>query len=197
MTVKKQLGMGVATAALGLTLIGGGTYAFFSDSVTTNNTFAAGTLDLTAEPTEVINVDNIKPGDSMIRDFELGNDGSLDIGLVTLETDYRVIDAQGNNTDDFGNFIEVEFLYNVDNLDEVIYQTTLSELQDMSPEAISENIFYPELGDQGLPVGETHDLVVQFNFLSDVEEDLNQFQGDSLQLEWTFVATQTTGDDNR
>lgn len=75
MTVKKQLGMGVATAALGLTLIGGGTYAFFSDSVTTNNTFAAGTLDLTAEPTEVINVDNIKPGDSMIRDFELGNDG--------------------------------------------------------------------------------------------------------------------------
>lgn len=108
-----------------------------------------------------------------------------------------MIDAQGNNTDDFGNFIEVEFLYNVDNLDEVIYQTTLSELQDMSPEAISENIFYPELGDQGLPVGETHDLVVQFNFLADVEEDLNQFQGDSLQLEWTFVATQTTGDDNR
>ncbi|QQK78926.1 M73 family metallopeptidase [Salicibibacter cibi] len=195
MGIKKQLGMGVTTAVLGLTLIGGGTFAYFSDSVETNNTFAAGTLDLDAEPTEIIDVDNLQPGDSMIRDFELQNNGSLDIDAVTLETDYTVIDAEGNNTEDFGEFIEVEFLYNADNLDEVIFETTLSELQDMEPEAISEHVFYPELGDDGLPVDESHDLVVQFNFLGDVEEDLNQFQGDSLELEWTFTATQTEGDE--
>lgn len=40
------------TAALGLSLIGGGTFAYFSDSETTNNTFAAGTLDLAVEPTQ-------------------------------------------------------------------------------------------------------------------------------------------------
>ncbi|MBM7632457.1 TasA family protein [Geomicrobium sediminis] len=188
--VKKQLGLGVATAALGLTLIGGGTYAYFSDSVTTNNTFAAGTLDLSASPNQIIEVDNIKPGDSFIEDFELVNDGSLDIGSVTIDTNYRVIDVKGDNTDDFGDFIEVEFLYNVNNFDEVIYETTLSELQDMSPEAVNQNIFYPELGDRGLPVGESHDLVVQFNFKGDVDADLNQFQGDSLQLDWTFIATQ-------
>ena len=56
-------------------------------------------------------------------------------------------------------------------------------------------MFYPELGDDGLPVDESHDLVVQFNFLGDVEEDLNQFQGDSLELEWTFTATQTEGEE--
>ncbi|PRX64062.1 putative ribosomally synthesized peptide with SipW-like signal peptide [Bacillus sp. V-88] len=43
MSIKQKLGLGVASAALGLALVGGGTYAYFSDSVTTNNTFAAGT----------------------------------------------------------------------------------------------------------------------------------------------------------
>src|SRR5690625_3846617 len=135
MGIKKQLGMGMATAALGLTLIGGGTFAYFSDNEETNNTFAAGTLDLSAEPTEIIEVDNMAPGDSMIRDFELQNSGTLDIGTVYLETDYTYSDTEG---DDFGEHIEVEFLYNADNLDEVIYQTTLAELQDMTPEAINE-----------------------------------------------------------
>lgn len=49
MGIKKTLGFGVATAALGLTLIGGGTFAYFSDSVETTGTFAAGTLDLNAD----------------------------------------------------------------------------------------------------------------------------------------------------
>ena len=31
-------------------------------------------------PTQIIQVDDIKPGDSFIRDFELINNGSLDIG---------------------------------------------------------------------------------------------------------------------
>ena len=31
MSIKKKLGLGVASAALGLSLIGSGTYAYFSD----------------------------------------------------------------------------------------------------------------------------------------------------------------------
>ncbi|MCU5397508.1 CalY family protein, partial [Bacillus toyonensis] len=33
MSLKKKLGVGVVSAALGLSLIGGGTYAYFSDQV--------------------------------------------------------------------------------------------------------------------------------------------------------------------
>ncbi len=194
MGIKKQLGMGVATAVLGLSLIGGGTFAYFSDTVETSNTFAAGTLDLTAKPMEIINVGNMAPGDSMVRDFELHNSGTLDINTVYLETNYTVEDAQGDNSEDFGEHIVVEFLYNVNNLDEVIYQTTLAELQEMTPEAINEHIFYPAIGDEGLAAGDSHDFVVQFNF-NDNGEDQNQFQGDALNLEWTFIATQGDGKD--
>ncbi|GGJ98806.1 cell division protein FtsN [Lentibacillus kapialis] len=188
MGIKKQLGMGVLSAALGLTLIGGGTYAYFSDSETTNNTFAAGEIDLAVEPTKVIDVDNIQPGDSMTRDFELQNNGSLAIDKVLLETDYSVTDAEGDNTEDFGSQIEVEFLYNADKLDEVIYKTTLAELKNMEPEAVNEHVFDPMLED-GLEPGSLDDLVVKFTFVNS-GEDQNQFQGDALNLEWTFNAQQ-------
>ncbi|MFA1821728.1 TasA family protein [Virgibacillus oceani] len=193
MNIKKQLGMGIMSAALGISLIGGGTFAYFSDSETTENTFAAGTLDLSAEPTTIIDVDNMKPGDSMTRTFELHNDGSLDIERVYLDTEYTVDDAENNNTQDFGEHIQVEFLYNVDHLDEVIFETTLAELREMTPEAVGEHALDPILGD-GLPNGEYHDLVVKFNFV-DNGEDQNEFQGDSLNLEWTFTATQTDGEE--
>ena len=192
--IKKQLGMGMLSAALGIALIGGGTYAYFSSSETTNNTFATGTLDLAVEPTTVIEVGDLKPGDWVIRDFELQNNGSLDIEKVYLDTDYNVVDAQGDNTEDFGKYIEVEFLYNADKLDEVIYETTLDKLKEMSPEAVNEHIFYPTLGKKGLPSGDIDDLVVKFNFV-DNGEDQNEFQGDSLNLEWTFNAEQTAGDE--
>lgn len=193
MEIKKKLGMVAMSATLGLTLVAGGTYAYFSDTETSNNTFAAGTLDLMVEPTEIISIDNMKPGDSMIRDFELQNNGSLDMETVLLDTDYSVIDAEGDNDEDFGEHIEVEFLYNADKLDEVIYETTLAELKDMQPEAVGESVFGPLLGEEGLEAGTVDDLVVKFNF-TDNGEDQNQFQGDSLQLEWTFTATQTAGE---
>jgi|SRR5699024_3895549 len=192
-SIKKQFSLGIMSAMIALMMIAGGTFAYFSDSVTQTSTFAAGTLDLSVEPTELINIDNIKPGDTMIRDFVLANNGTLDMEKVTIDTDYTVTDAQGDNTEDFGSHIRVEFLMNMNNLDEVIYETTLEELKTMSPEAINEHIFYPTLGEQGLAAGEAHDLVVKFAFV-DNGEDQNQFQGDSLELEWTFIATQTAGE---
>lgn len=192
MDIKKKLGMAAMSAVLGITLIAGGTFAYFSSTEVTNNTFATGTLDLSVNPSTIVEVDNLAPGDSIIRSFELVNNGTLDIEKVTLETDYTVHDAHNNNTEDFANHIEVEFLYNVDKLDEVIYRTTLAELKEMTPDAINEHIFYPALGEKGLPVDSLDDFVVKFNFV-DNGEDQNQFQGDSLDLKWTFVATQNPG----
>lgn len=193
MTIKKQIGASFMTAVLGVAFIAGGTYAYFNDTAEGNSTFAAGTIELSLDNTEIINIDNIKPGDSMTRDFELHNDGTLDMDKVFLDTSYKVNDAKGDNTENFADHIEVEFLYNVDKFDEVIFEATLSELEDMTPEAINENIIDPILG-KGLEAGDSDDFVVKFNFV-DNEGDQNQFQGDSLELEWTFTAIQTAGED--
>ncbi|MFD5850833.1 CalY family protein [Cytobacillus pseudoceanisediminis] len=195
MSLKKKLGMGIASAALGISLVGGGTFAYFSDSVDTNATFAAGTLDLNANPTTIINVDKIKPGDTMLRSFTLGNNGNLDIASINLKSSYTVGDAKGdNNGEDFGKHVRVNFLINADKLDAPIYSTTLAELNTLSPDIIKGNILGGWLAERGgkLAAGTTDTLYVQYEFV-DNDADQNKFQGDSLQLTWTFEAMQGEG----
>ncbi|MDN4523021.1 CalY family protein [Fictibacillus fluitans] len=197
MSLKKKLGLGVASAALGLSLIGGGTYAYFSDSAEASSTFAAGTLDLSVDPTTVVDISNLKPGDTMFRYFELKNDGTLPIKRVFLGTDYTVTDAKGDNgNDDFGKHIRVNFLYNVDKSDEVFLSTTLSELKTMDPKVIKnkfEAYVSDAWGTKGLVPGTKDVLGVEFEFV-DNGKDQNVFQGDSLNLKWTFNAEQTRGE---
>src|SRR5699024_3121238 len=194
MNFKAKLGSAIMAGVLGISLIGGGTYAYFSDTVTTHNTFAAGTLDLSVEPEVVVEVDNMKPGDRIVRDFELQNNGTLNIQTVSLDTDYTVIDAAGDNKQDFGEHIKVSFLYNAHQMNEVVYETSLAELKNMKPEAITNKVFDEVLENGGLEVGESHDLVVMFEFV-DNEKDQNEFQGDKIELAWTFIAEQTDGED--
>ncbi|MGD6966613.1 CalY family protein [Rossellomorea vietnamensis] len=195
MGIKQKLGLGVASAALGLSLIGGGTYAYFSDSAETSGTFAAGTLDLSADPTTIIEVDNIKPGDTMLRSFDLVNGGTLDIAEITLDTEYTVKGEGNNNGDDLGDHIRVNFLVNADKLDAPIFSTTLADLQSMSPDVIEGNVFSGWLAERGgkLAAGTEDKLYVQYEFV-DNEEDQNHFQGDSLSLTWTFNAMQGEGE---
>ncbi|MFC4387042.1 TasA family protein [Gracilibacillus marinus] len=202
MALKKKLGLGLASAALGLSLVAGGTYAYFSDTEVTANTFAAGTLDLSVDPTTIIDVQNIKPGDWMNRSFELQNNGTLDIAEVVLSTSYTVTDANGDNgAEDFGDHIRVNFFWNEDKAllgplspDQVVFQTTLSDLQTMTPDAVANELFIPWLEERGgLNTGDSDKLYVQFEFV-DNGEDQNIFQGDSLELEWSFEATQEEGE---
>jgi spore coat-associated protein N len=91
MSVKKKLGLGVASAALGLSLVGGGTWAAFNDTAKIYNHFAAGTLNLSvdkAHSSYPINFDlsEMKPGDNVQRMFKLNNAGSLAIKEVLLDT---------------------------------------------------------------------------------------------------------------
>jgi len=206
--IKKKLAMGLLAAVLGIALIGGGTFAYFSDTEVSNNTFAAGTLDLAVNPSVIIDVDNLKPGDVMVREFLLENNGSLDISTVDLATSYNVIDAKGDNTDDFGKHIKVLFLENadktgdgwvIDDYNDIISETTLYDLQNMTPDAV-ENVqswitHLLGLGgeDSGLPAGDSDQMFVAFEFV-DNGEDQNEFQGDALELTWTFTAHQTEGE---
>ena len=195
MSIKKKLGMGVMSAAMGLALMGGGTYAYFSDTAEASGSFAAGTLDLSADPTTMIDVEDIKPGDTMLRSFDLVNGGSLDIASITLDTDYTVTGAGNNNGDDFGKHIRVNFLLNADKLSAPIFSTTLHDLKGMDPDVIEGSIFGGWLAERGgkLAAGTEDKLYVQYEFV-DNGEDQNHFQGDSLSLEWTFNAEQGEGE---
>ena len=198
MSIKKKLGMGVVTAALGLSLISGGTYAYFSDKEVSQNTFAAGTLDLSVNPEVVINVDNIKPGDEMERGFQLVNKGTLAIGDVKLLTDYSVIDAKGDNGNaDYGDHIRVDFLWNLDKNEVPIWSTTLSELKVSTqngsiPDLVQKGVVDRE--GNGLAPGDDDTFYVMFTFVDNNAEQ-NVFQGDSLKLNWTFNSMQTKGEE--
>ncbi|BAC14485.1 spore coat-associated protein [Oceanobacillus iheyensis HTE831] len=207
MKLKKKLGMGVATAVLGLGLIGGGTFAYFSDTAQATGEFTAGELSLSAEPSVVIDVNNLKPGDTMIRSFELLNDGTLDISKVDISTSYVVDDVGGNNSEDFGKHIRVNFLENVDKTgfdpifwdydhNDVISYTTLYDLKNMTPDAVENlnkwwTIFKGEAS--GLEAGTSDEMLVSFEFVEN-GADQNEYQKDSLNLTWTFTGHQTEGE---
>ncbi|WIY61904.1 TasA family protein [Bacillus arachidis] len=198
MGLKKKLGMSTVTAALGLFLIGGGTYAYFSDKEVSNNTFAAGTLDLSVDPNVVIDIDNIKPGDEMERGFQLVNKGTLKIGDVKLLTDYTVLDGKGDNgTADFGDHIRVDFLWNLDKNTVPVWSTTLSELKKATQNGNVLDLVQKGVVDRegdGLAPGDDDTFYVMFTFV-DNGEDQNTFQGDALKLNWTFNSMQTEGED--
>lgn len=63
MSLKQKVGIGVVTATLGLSLTFGGVFAYFSDSETSSNSFQAGTLDLSINPSVIVDVKDLKPGD--------------------------------------------------------------------------------------------------------------------------------------
>jgi len=195
-SLKKKLGMGVASAALGLSLIGGGTFAFFSDKEVSNNTFAAGTLDLTLNPKTLVDIKDLKPGDSVKKEFLLKNDGTLDIKEIKLLTTYDVTDAKGDNAgEDFAKHINVKFIWNWDKGSQPVYETTLADLKDESPDVVAKEIFSPEWTENGgLAAGDEDYLWVEFEFVEN-GEDQNKFQGDALNLEWTFNAKQKDGEE--
>lgn len=194
MTLKKKLGMGIASAVLGAALVGGGTFAYFSDKEVSNNTFAAGTLDLTLDPKTLVDIKDLKPGDKVKKEFLLKNSGSLAIKDVQLATKYTVNDLKKDNAgEDFGQHIKVNFIWNWDKQSEPVYSTTLAELQKENPDVLAKAIFAPEWGESGgLAAGTDDYLWVEFEF--EDKGDQNKFQGDSLSLEWTFNAHQGEGE---
>ncbi|ENQ3079513.1 M73 family metallopeptidase [Bacillus cereus] len=194
MTLKKKLGMGVASAVLGAALVGGGTFAYFSDKEVSNNTFAAGTLDLVANPTTIVNVDNLKPGDTIKRDFKLENKGSLDIKKVLLQTDYSVVDVKGDNKEDFGKHIKVTFLRNIDKHETIVKETTLDKLKKDTLTAVDNDLIAWFWDEKGISAGNSDKFTVKFEFV-DNGKNQNEFQGDKLQLQWTFEAQQTAGEE--
>ena len=183
MTIKKRLITGMATAAIGLSLIGGGTYAYFNDTEVTNNTFANGMLDLGINKESIIKIGDLVPGDTVLGSFELTNDGNVDMKEVILNTDYEVIDQKPtNNGDDLGDHIQVKYLNKVHGKEELVHQQTLSELKKNPVRVLKE---FPAKS-------KAEKYTVKFEFIDDGGNQ-NHFQGDELKLIWEFEAVQRDG----
>ncbi|WP_066175987.1 TasA family protein [Bacillus marinisedimentorum] len=126
MSANKKLVTGALSACLGLSLVGGGTWAAFNDVEAVENHLAAGTLDLEVINIEgaeaTFNVSDLKPGDSMYRAFLLDNVGSLAIKEVLLdvvpsgftngeENEYVAQTGQENNIEEFLEQFNVEMVW--------------------------------------------------------------------------------------
>lgn len=185
MNLKKKLLTGMATAALGISLIGGGTYAYFTDTEEASSTFATGLLDLgiNKEGT-IIEIKDFVPGVTVNGNFELSNDGTVDMKKVTLHTDYEVVDNnKPNNGDDLGEYISVEYFHEINGEETLIFKKMLSELRD-NPE--------PEQVLKAFPAkSDPEKFTVKFEFID--KENQNHFQGDQLILNWKFEAAQREG----
>ncbi|MNH97792.1 Spore coat-associated protein N precursor [compost metagenome] len=196
MGIKKTLGFGIASAALGLSLIGGGTFAYFSDTATSTATFAAGTLDLNSDPSVIVDIQNLKPGDTVTKTFKLKNDGTLDIGSILLKTTTEVTDTLGdNNGVDLSKFIKVKFLKNNDkgtiiSPEVVVYETTLDALKGQTPDLVNNTGWDQILTEaDGIKAQSSDSFTVKFEFV-DTGEAQNYFQKDKLKLTWNFEAKQ-------
>ncbi|CAH1213506.1 Major biofilm matrix component [Paenibacillus auburnensis] len=196
MNIKKTLGLGVASAALGLTLVGGGTFAYFSDSAQSTAAFNNGTLSLTSDPAVIVDLSNLKPGDLITRDFKLKNDGSLDIPKVLLKTSSAVTDTNNNNgSHNLKDDIIVTFLNNNDKKQPEVLVISLADLESQSPDLVARKLLGTVLGGEksGIKAGTEDKLTVQFAF-KETFQPQNYYQGDKLKLTWNFEASQGAGE---
>jgi len=178
MSIKKKLAMGVATGVLAVSMIGGGTYAYFNDVQTNNSAFQTGTLKLGVvggdQSNAIINIDNIKPGDTMDRTIVLENKGSLDIGKVLTTATY---------TEGVGGFGSQISMQQVDNNGATFGpKFTLNSLYGVTNDWIN-----------NIPLNSpTKELKLRFTF-EESGSSQNQYQGTWLKLKVVFDAQQTAG----
>ncbi|HZG16632.1 MAG TPA: TasA family protein [Candidatus Bathyarchaeia archaeon] len=191
MSLKKRFALTLASVGLGAALVSGGTFAYFSDTAEVNNTFATGTLDLSVNPTVAFDIANLKPGDYMVRYFEITNSGTLDIQDVLMKTSYTIEDAKGDNgSEDFANYLNVEFLTSDGQV--VLLNQSLAKLKQLSENGKAPDIssLYGFL--KHLPVGDSDVICMKIVF-TDTGLDQNIFQGDKVNLKWTLEAHQGKG----
>lgn len=216
MNLKKKLGMSIMTGVLGLSLIGGGTWAAFNDVETVSNTFASGTLDLGIGNNETLfKISNLKPGDTFSEAITLTNDGTLDINQVFLHavyvedswTDLDVIDlaakvgaGAGDNT--VNEFLS-QFKVTVTNgTERGLYLGTLQELVEAANEYTVE-LTGTGPNEVGLPAGEElQTYKFHIEFVEDSEtfpgtrlHKQNKYQGEGATLRFVFEATQMPGEE--
>ncbi|WP_079527305.1 TasA family protein [Halobacillus hunanensis] len=197
MSIKKKMGMGIATGALGLALVGGGSFAAFNDVEALDSNFKAGTLDLTVNDgaERVFDLSNLKPGDHFTEKVVLKNDGSLTFKDIIAEVTFENF-KNGKDAPEGGENSAEEFLsqFTVDIKQDgtlVDNNIPLTALQTHSASG------YPIAS--GLSSGQETNFEFTITFENDPDKESgeyvqNVYQGDSVDVVMNFEATQQAGE---
>jgi spore coat-associated protein N len=214
MSIKKKMGMGILAGALGVSLIGGGTWAAFNDVETTSNSFNAGTLDLVVGNTTTMNfnISNLKPGDYFTKKLVLTNNGSLSIndinvhalklaGWSDVPNADTTVGTVTNTENEFLSQFNIEIKKTTGGA--VVYNNTLAHL--VSGTGVGELTgtasVAPAPAVVGLAPAATIEYDVKVTFVQDSTtfnnsrlHVQNKYQGEKSNLQFVFEATQMPGE---
>lgn len=203
MSLKKKLGMGIAAGALGLSLVGGGSWAAFNDVETTTNTFTAGTLDLGTNTEKLFDISNLKPGDYFTKTLELSNNGQLPIDEILLSTtvsgwsDVTDSDLPDNGVNSEDDFLS-QFLVTITKDGNNVFSGTAKDLKGLTNTDISGTAD----GVAALSPGDTTTFVVNVEFENKTDvytgtriQQQNKYQGEGANMALKLEATQMPGEE--
>lgn len=198
--MKKILGLTVA-ALMVMGLVGGGTWAFFSDTETsTGNTFIAGTLDLglsntsntsaTGSITGTFSSSNWAPGDNATGTLWINNDGSINISTLTITFNYGSVNTTGRPTTISGS----PWSDDEDKFDKMVVAetvnwggSTVASIQGKTLEELKAGTGGPYTLSGGLTAGTNKDLYILWRF--DTAAD-NGCQGNTVEVTVTAAGIQ-------
>jgi len=193
--MKKILGLSVA-ALMVMGLVGGGTWAYFSDTEeSTGNIFTAGTLDLclyntsntssTGSITGTFSASIWAPGDTINGTLYINNDGSIDMTSVNLTFALSAItDGTPTTVDDYN------FTNDTDNLSKMIY-ISQAEWDSVSVGTLLNKSLFDlsseNVGLGNLAANTEKPLFIEWTFDPDAT---NGCQGDSIDITITVLGKQ-------
>jgi|GEM_PF-2699322 len=196
--MKKILGLLIA-ALLIIAMVGGGTWAYFSDTETsTSNTLIAGTLDLglsntdnmsTGSTTATWTSTNWKPGDTKNGTLYISNSGTIDMTTLKVNFNYTSVDTSGRPTTISGSPWNTDPYDYFDKMVKAKAATWKgSDVNDIKGKTLAE---LKTAGDITLPGGLAANtkgaLYVEFEFLSTAT---NGCQGNKVDVTVTVTGTQ-------
>ncbi len=196
--MKAKIFMSLLVLFVAVSMVIGGTFAYFSDSETSlGNTFTAGTLDLKINDGDdnvvAFNVTNMRPGNQPATSYKLDNVGSINgylnitaVAVTNLENGItEPEDEAGDTTEavgELGDVVHIDLYFDNDASgwwstgDVRIYEGYVSDMPSMF------------IVNKVLAAGATQRIVARLDWWSTSDDNLAQ--GDSMTIDFTFNLSQ-------